>query len=102
MKDAELSPSDRIFVDILYSTGLRCGEALALTRFDIDFVEKTINVNKAVEFDEAGRPSIKDPKSKTASGRCRSRQALRVAGKLRSVLHQRDIAICYAGRQNGF
>ena len=64
MVKAELSPSDRIFVDILYSTGLRCGEALALTRFDIDFVEKTINVNKAVEFDEAGRPSIKDPKSK--------------------------------------
>lgn len=63
MKDAELSPSDRIFVDILYATGLRCGEVLALTRFDIDFVEKTINVNKSIEFDDAGHPSIKCPKS---------------------------------------
>ena len=64
MQDAELSPSDRIFVDILYCTGLRCGEVLALTRFDIDFSEKIINVNKAVEFDDAGKPSIKEPKSK--------------------------------------
>ena len=64
MVKAELSPSDRIFVDILYCTGLRCGEVLALTRFDIDFSEKVINVNKAVEFDDAGKPSIKEPKSK--------------------------------------
>ena len=64
MKDAELSPSDRIFVDILYATGLRCGEVLALTRFDIDFSEKVINVNKSIEFDDAGKPSIKEPKSK--------------------------------------
>ncbi|WP_462368831.1 tyrosine-type recombinase/integrase [Roseburia hominis] len=64
MVKAELSPSDRIFVDILYCTGLRCGEVLALTRFDIDFSEKVINVNKSIEFDDAGKPSIKEPKSK--------------------------------------
>lgn len=64
MVKAELSPSDRIFVDILYCTGLRCGEVLALTRFDIDFSEKVINVNKSIEFDDSGKPSIKEPKSK--------------------------------------
>lgn len=59
---ADLSPMDRCFVDILYGCGLRRGEALALTRFDIDLKNRTVNVNKAVEF-VGEKPSIKEPKS---------------------------------------
>lgn len=59
---AELSTMDKCFVDILYGCGLRRGEALALTRFDVDLKNRTININKAVEF-LGEKPSLKDPKS---------------------------------------
>lgn len=60
---AELSAMDRCFVYILYGCGLRRGEALALTRFDIDLKNQTININKAVEF-IGEKPALKDPKSR--------------------------------------
>ena len=59
---ADLSTMDRCFVDILYGCGLRRGEALALTRFDVDLKNRTINVNKAIEF-IGEKPALKDPKS---------------------------------------
>lgn len=49
---------------ILY-TGLRKGEALALTREDFDFKDKKIRVSKSV-YHEANQPKIKLPK--TAAG----------------------------------
>lgn len=59
---ADLSPMDKCFVNILYGCGLRRGEALALTRFDVDLKNKTININKAVEF-VSNTSLIKEPKS---------------------------------------
>lgn len=49
---------------VLY-TGLRKGEALALTGADIDLEKRTINVSKSVYF-ESNKPKIKPPK--TAAG----------------------------------
>lgn len=50
IRSADLSPNARIFLDILYYTGLRRGEALALTVGDIDLVNKTLTVNKNLVF----------------------------------------------------
>lgn len=51
-----------VMFTILYS-GMRMGEALALTWNDIDFHEKVIKVTKATEYDHA-KPIPKDPKTK--------------------------------------
>ena len=60
---AELDPRKRAFLDILYYLGLRRGEALALTRFDFDWVKKVVRVNKVIVFDK-NRAVLKDyPKS---------------------------------------
>lgn len=50
---------------ILY-TGLRKGEALALTREDFDFKGKTISVSKSV-YHESNRPKIKRPKTEAGT-----------------------------------
>lgn len=59
---ADLSTSDRAFVYILYGCGLRRGEALALTRFDVDLSRRTLTVNKAHKFVK-DKPVEKCPKS---------------------------------------
>lgn len=51
---------------IMMYAGLRRGEMLALLWTDIDLENKTINVNKAVEFDR-NRPIVK-PRTKTEAG----------------------------------
>lgn len=51
---------------IMMYAGLRRGEMIALTWPDIDFQEKTITVNKAVEFDN-NRPIVKS-RTKTEAG----------------------------------
>lgn len=48
---ANFSPSDKALVYILYGCGLRRGEALALTRFDISLERMELTVNKALGFD---------------------------------------------------
>ena len=57
---ADLSAMDRAFVFILYGCGLRRGEALALTVFDVK--DKELTVSKAHAFDH-GIPVQKPPKS---------------------------------------
>ena len=47
------------FVMTLYYTGMRRGEALALTAGDIDLKNKTITINKAVGFDRKHKPYLK-------------------------------------------
>jgi len=59
---ADLLPQDKAFVYILYGCGLRRGEALALTRFDIDLERRTLSVRRALAFD-GNDPYIKDTKS---------------------------------------
>lgn len=50
----------------LLSTGLRIGEALALTASDVDGKEKTVTVSKDIVFLENGKAVIQQPKSRAA------------------------------------
>ena len=63
--EAELSTQDRVFVYILFGCGLRRGEALALTKFDVDLKRHLLTVNKAHKFVD-DKPQTKGPK--TANG----------------------------------
>lgn len=49
---ADFSGRERCLVYLLYYCGLRRQEALALTRFDINFQNDTITINKALAFDK--------------------------------------------------
>lgn len=51
IKKADFTPRERAFVTLIYFFGLRKGEALALTKADIDFKSKTLTVNKSVVID---------------------------------------------------
>ena len=62
IKKARFDDTEKAFVTILYYCGLRRGETLALTINDIDFVNNTLSVNKAVYFD-VNTPVIKDTKN---------------------------------------
>lgn len=59
---AEFTPKQKAFIYTLYYTGIRRGEALALTRFDFNFRSEEVNINKAVAFDD-NDSYMKDPKS---------------------------------------
>ena len=65
LKTAAFTDREKAFVYILYSCGLRRGEALALTPFDFKFTpgDASVTVNKTVIYDE-NTPEIKNnPKS---------------------------------------
>ena len=65
IKTAAFTDREKAFVCILYSCGLRRGEALALTPFDFKFSPEgsTVTINKTIIFDE-NNPEIKNtPKS---------------------------------------
>lgn len=66
ISDADLSSKQRTFIDILYYTGMRRGEALALRVSDFDFVNKKVYVNKTVIF-KGNTPFVKDT-TKTKAG----------------------------------
>ena len=59
---ADFSTSDKIFVYLLYGCGLRRGEALALTIFDINTKKREITINKSHEF-SSEKSVLKSPKS---------------------------------------
>lgn len=59
---APFTNRERTYVYIAYGCGLRRGEILALTPFDVDLKRKVIRVTKAVEFD-INNPSTKDTKN---------------------------------------
>lgn len=46
IQNADLNQKERAFVDLLYYTGIRRGEALALMVSDIDFINKKVKINK--------------------------------------------------------
>ena len=52
-----------LFVMTLYYTGIRPGEALALTVNDIDQDNGLLTINKAVGFEKSGKPYLKEPKN---------------------------------------
>lgn len=63
---ADFSEMDKVFVYIIYGCGLRRGEALALTVFDIDLKNKELTVSKSHEFVD-GKPRQKPPKSRNGN-----------------------------------
>ena len=73
---AELMPEDKALVSILRYTGMRIGEAIALTAEDVDFEAKTITVNKTCYKGVLGTP-------KTAAGN----RTVPMPYKLCAILH---------------
>ena len=61
----EKDPKKQAFISLLYYTGIRRGEALALTPFDFNWKKRTVSINKVIIFDkDKGTPELKDyPKS---------------------------------------
>jgi integrase len=59
---ADFLPMEKAFVYILYGCGLRRGEAIALTRFDISLERHELSVTKAIAFD-VNTPILKDTKN---------------------------------------
>lgn len=60
---APFTEREKAFVYVIYSFGLRKGEALALTVKDFDFEKNVLTVNKALAYDKAEKPYIKGTKS---------------------------------------
>lgn len=60
---ADFNESDKIFVYVIYGCGIRRGEALALTIFDINIRKKELTINKSHEF-IGNAPFKKEPKTK--------------------------------------
>ena len=54
-----------ILAPLIYYTGCRCGEALALRYGDIDFINKTISISRSVSH-HGNQPVIGSPKTATA------------------------------------
>lgn len=59
---ADFSPSEKLFVFVLYGTGIRKSEALALTVRDVDLVNRTLRIEHSVGY-EGNVPYLKSPKS---------------------------------------
>ena len=47
LKTVEDKPDARLAFLVLYWTGMRIGELLALTYYDVNLEEKTISINKS-------------------------------------------------------
>lgn len=65
----EESPEDHVFFSFLAYTGVRIGEALALTWSDVDFAEKTIRVNKTLYEPKTPGEPCRFVSTKTRSSR---------------------------------
>ena len=63
---ADFELMDKTFVYILFGCGLRRGEALALTIFDVNLKSHELTVNKSHEFIK-DKPKQKSPKSKNGN-----------------------------------
>lgn len=59
---ADLSDQEEIFILLLYYTGMRRGEILALNIFSVNFTTSSINVQASVTWD-SNQPIIKGPKT---------------------------------------
>lgn len=62
VKDADLDPDERLFVDILRIFGLRPGEALALRYTDFDFKKKVLHIRNSLAFN-GNSPVLKTTKT---------------------------------------
>lgn len=61
----ETKPTELLLAPLIYYTGMRCGEALALTFRDIDYVNKTISINKSISH-HGNQPYVSAPKTANA------------------------------------
>lgn len=68
IKKADFTQTERALVMLLFYFGLRRGEVLALTKSDINFKKKLLNVNKTVVFD-VNTPIIKTGAKSDAGNR---------------------------------
>ncbi len=62
-RNAQLNDSDRLFLDILITFGLRPAEALALTPADFDMKSRVLHITKAVEMGNDGTSRVKSTKT---------------------------------------
>ena len=65
INNTQYTNREKLFLDILYYTGMRRGEALALTIWDIDKKNRVIKINKSLDISD-NAPVINSPK--TAAG----------------------------------
>lgn len=87
-----------LYACFLLYTGLRKGEALALTYQDIDRENKVIHVSKSLYY-ERGKgyaPKIKNPKTKSGT------RTVPLLDDLLKVLPHQDIGIVFPGKQGGY
>ncbi|MCM1235491.1 MAG: site-specific integrase, partial [Ruminococcus flavefaciens] len=68
IKKADFTMQERALVMFLFYFGLRRGEALALTKADVDLKKKILTVNKAVVFD-VNKPIVKTGAKSDAGNR---------------------------------
>lgn len=68
IKKADFTVRERAFIMLLYYFGLRRGEALALTKSDIDLRQRLLTVNKTVVF-EVNNPIVKTGAKSDAGNR---------------------------------
>lgn len=62
----QVSPRVYAYFRLISSTGLRKGEALALTWKDIDLINDTITINKTLSYGLNNVPVVNSPKTKTS------------------------------------
>lgn len=67
IQKADFTIKERAFVDLLYYTGVRRGEALALTISDIDFVNKKVKMNKNLVMKDKTSEIKLSPKSEAGN-----------------------------------
>lgn len=63
LRSAVLLPEERLMLLVLYGTGCRPGEALALTKSDFDWENGTINISKSAQFNFSRFYKISIPKT---------------------------------------
>lgn len=56
----------KVLIDFLFMTGLRFGEAEALSWNDVNLIDCTVNVNKSMYYKNAHDYTIGDPKTKSS------------------------------------
>lgn len=67
IQKADLTPKERAFIDLLYYTGVRRGEALALMVSDIDFVNKKVKINKNLVMKDKTSEIKQSPKTEAGN-----------------------------------
>ncbi|UED76068.1 site-specific integrase [Brevibacillus sp. DP1.3A] len=82
------------FFTLLARTGLRVGEALALTWDDIDFDAKTLTVNKTLVYPLNSQPYLSTPKSKS-SERTIKLDEITIKQMKRHRINQKEVCLMY-------